>query len=60
MTEVQTAQALYERVRRDSGFRLAPYRAVHFVARMMARDPLAVLVAIGLERVATDDKAKQK
>jgi hypothetical protein len=60
MTEVETARALYDRIRQDSRCRqhpggMAPYRVVNFIARMMQRDPFAVLNAIGVERVANDD-----
>lgn len=56
MTEEETARALYDRIRRDSNFQLAPYRTVQFIAKMMKRDPFVVLRAIGVERVAGDDK----
>jgi hypothetical protein len=56
VTETETARVLYERIRRDSNYRLAPYRTVAFVANMMKRDPFAVLNAIGVQRVAYDDK----
>jgi hypothetical protein len=55
MTEDETARALYQRIRKDSGGRMAPYSVVVFIARMMKRDPLAVLNAIGVQRVAADD-----
>ena len=55
MTEAETARVLYDRVRRDSGYRMEPYRAVVFIAEMMKRDAFAVLHAIGEERVAADD-----
>jgi hypothetical protein len=58
--EVERARALYERVRRDSGFRMEAYRAVVFVAQMMKRDPFAVLHAIGDARVAADDHKEQR
>lgn len=57
MTEAETARALYDRLRADSGYGLAPYRTVQFIAQMMRRDPMTVLHAIGFERVATDDAA---
>lgn len=60
MTEAETARALYERIRRDSGYRMAPYRVVAFVAEMMKREPLAVLHAIGVTRVAEDDSTPIK
>jgi hypothetical protein len=56
-SDTQTARELYDRIRRDSGYGLAPYRTVQFIAQMMGRDPLAVLHAIGFERVAADDAA---
>ena len=55
-TEIETASALYDRIRRDSNYGLSPYRTVMFISRMMQRDPFAVLHAIGIERVADDDK----
>jgi hypothetical protein len=59
MSEAELARVLYDRVRRDSpGFE--PYRAVHFVAQMMKRDALAVLHAIGIERVASDAGATKQ
>lgn len=60
MTEVETARELYERIRRDSGYRMAPYRVVVFVAEMMKRDVFNVLRAIGEERVAADDKFEEQ
>jgi hypothetical protein len=51
LTEVETARALYDRVRRDSNYGLTPYRAINFVAGMMKRDALVVLHAVGVERV---------
>lgn len=56
MTEAKTARELYERIRRDSGYGMDPYRVVVFVARMMKRDAFNVLRAIGEERVAADDE----
>lgn len=55
MTEVETARALYDRIRQDSHYLMTPYRAVQFVAGMMGRDPFVVLHTIGMIRVAKDD-----
>ena len=55
MWDAETALALYERIRRDTGYRMAPYRVVAFVAQMMKRDEFDVLHAIGVVRVAEDD-----
>ncbi len=55
LNETETARALYERIRRDSGYGLSPYRTVVFIAKMLGRDPFAVLHAVGVERVATDE-----
>lgn len=60
MTEFETARELYERIRRDSGYGMAPYRVVVFVAEMMKRDVFNVLRAIGEERVAADDKLEER
>lgn len=57
--ETETAQVLYERIRRDSGYRMSPYRTVNFIARMMHRDPFVVLNAIGPVKVAKDDEEFQ-
>lgn len=56
MNETETARDLYERIRRDSNYRLSPYRTVVFIANMLKRDPFAVLNAIGVVRVADDDR----
>ena len=55
MTEHDIARELYDRIRRDSGYGLAPYRTINFIATMMNRDPMMVLHAVGFERVAQDD-----
>jgi hypothetical protein len=57
MSEVETARALYDRLRRDSRGRLPPYRAVWFIAWLMNRDAAAVLDAVGIGRVDADDEA---
>jgi hypothetical protein len=58
MTETETARVLYDRIRRDSNYGLSPYRTVVFIANMLKRDPFAVLHAIGVERVAEDDRTE--
>lgn len=54
VSEVETARLRYERVRRDSNYRMDSYRTIYFIANMLHRDPFVVLNAVGVERVATD------
>jgi hypothetical protein len=52
LIDTELARALFERVRRDSGYQLSPARSAHLVGKIMGVSAWRVAEAVGWAKIA--------